>query len=105
MDPDYSRKANFFKALSDETRLKILRILSSGELCACEILEHFNLTQPTISHHLGILVNSGLLSTRVEGKWTHYNLQTETLASLQGFLQKIAQGNGRPIGRPRRNCT
>ncbi len=105
MDPEYSRKANFFKALSDETRLKILRILSSGELCACEILEHFNLTQPTISHHLGILVNSGLITTRVEGKWTHYNLQTETLSALQGFLREIAQGNGRGAGRPRRNCT
>ena len=74
------------KALSDANRLKILRLLSSGEKCACKLLETFDITQPTLSHHMKILCECGLVCARREGKWTHYSLCRETLDSLCGFL-------------------
>ena len=74
MTLDFTRGAMFFKALADETRVRIIHILSCGELCACDILGYFDLTQPTLSHHLSILVGAGLVISRTEGKWTHYRL-------------------------------
>ena len=68
------RKSKFFKALADVTRLRILGLLAFREMCVCEIMVALNLTQPTASHHLGILANVGLLRDRKEGKWVFYSL-------------------------------
>ncbi len=78
-----------FKALSDETRLKIIEMLGHGELCACKILESFNITQPTLSYHMKILTESGLVSGCREGAWTHYTLNKERIAELIGKLSDI----------------
>lgn len=78
-----------FKALSDETRLKIVEMLGDEELCACKILESFNITQPTLSYHMKILTDSGLVSGCREGAWTHYTLNKDRIAELIGKLCNI----------------
>jgi len=66
--------ARVFKAFGDENRLTILELLQSGEKCACVLHEKLNITQPTLSHHMKILVDSGIVIARKEGKWTHYSI-------------------------------
>lgn len=68
------KQSRFFKALADETRLRILKLLEIREMCVCEVMVALNLTQPTASHHLGILENVGLVRNRKEGKWVFYSL-------------------------------
>ena len=63
-----------FKALSDETRLKVIKLLEHGELCVCDITAALDKSQSKISFHLGVLKNAGLLKSRKEGKWMHYTL-------------------------------
>ena len=59
------------KALGDANRLEIVKMLSDGEKCGCKLLERFEITQPTLSHHMKILVECGLVNARKEGKWQH----------------------------------
>jgi len=61
-------------AFCDETRLKVLELLRSGEECAAELLEQVNVGQSTLSHHLKILVESGIVNARKTGKWTYYSI-------------------------------
>lgn len=68
------KESRFFKALADETRLRIVKLLGVRELCVCEVMIALGLTQPTASHHLGILENAGLVSDRKEGKWVFYSI-------------------------------
>ena len=77
-----------FKALGDEHRLKILSTLSEEEICACELLALFNITQPTLSHHLKILSDSGLIHARKDGKWVRYRLNKE---AADMFISKIKE--------------
>lgn len=74
------------KALGDANRLKIVRLLSGGEKCACKLLEAFDISQPTLSHHMKILCECGLVCARRDGKWTHYSLCRETLEAFRAFL-------------------
>ncbi|MEJ5327276.1 MAG: metalloregulator ArsR/SmtB family transcription factor [Candidatus Bathyarchaeia archaeon] len=67
-------RSKFFKALADPTRLRILGLLKAREMCVCEVMVALDLTQPTASHHLGILENVGLVKKRKEGKWVFYSL-------------------------------
>ncbi|MDR0549859.1 MAG: metalloregulator ArsR/SmtB family transcription factor [Deltaproteobacteria bacterium] len=64
--------AKIFKALGDETRLAVLKLLQSGEKCACVLLDRVFVGQSTLSHHMKILVESGLVTARKNGKWTYY---------------------------------
>lgn len=66
--------ARVFKAFCDENRLMVLELLKSGEQCACILLERLNISQSTLSHHMKILVDSGILNARKEGKWTYYSI-------------------------------
>jgi ArsR family transcriptional regulator len=66
--------SKFFKALADETRLRIIKLLEVREMCVCEIMIALNLTQPTASHHLGILENAGIVKDRKKGKWVFYSI-------------------------------
>ncbi len=68
------KQSKFFKALSDEKRLRILKLLRVKEMCACELMIALQLTQPNLSHHLRILENTGIVSSRKEGKWVYYSL-------------------------------
>lgn len=81
--------AFIFKALGDNTRLEIIKMLSNGEKCACKLLERFEITQPTLSHHMKILCDSGIVAGRKEGKWTYYSVSCEVLSSVQGFISKL----------------
>ncbi len=74
------------KALGDSNRLKIVRMLSDGEKCACKLLEAFEITQPTLSHHMKILCDCGLVDTQRIGKWSHYSLSCETLTAFKSFI-------------------
>ena len=74
-DPIKSRKqSKFFKALSDEKRIRILKLLTIREMCVCELMIALDTTQPNLSHHLKILENQGLVNRRKEGKWAYYSL-------------------------------
>ncbi|MGN0915257.1 MAG: ArsR/SmtB family transcription factor [Succinivibrio sp.] len=77
------------KALGDENRLEIVKLLSSGEMCGCKLLEKFEITQPTLSHHMKILYECGLVNDRKEGKWHHYSLNTKTLEIFKKFIDGL----------------
>ena len=85
----YEEKSVLFKALADPTRLEIIDLISCGELCACKILERFNFTQPTLSHHMKILCGSGLVTGRKEGKWTYYTLVDSSVQDFRTFLTEV----------------
>jgi len=85
-DIDYQGYASMMKALGDETRVKIFDMLSVGELCACKLLEEFNITQPTLSYHMKILCDSGLVNGRKDGIWMRYTINKDSFENLRGFL-------------------
>lgn len=74
---DEKRTALLFKAFCDENRIRIMKLLRNGEKCACKLLEEINITQPTLSHHMKILCDSGIVVGRKEGKWMHYSISVE----------------------------
>jgi ArsR family transcriptional regulator len=89
MDKRYKEYAQFFKVLSDPNRLMIIDMLSCGELCACVILEKFNITQPTLSHHMKSLRESELVIGRKEGKWMYYSLSEKTVQTCKNILSDL----------------
>ena len=78
--------ARVFKAFCDENRLQILELLRGGEKCACRLLEEMSISQPTLSHHMKILCDSGIGVGRQEGKWMHYRLSPEGIRIAQDYL-------------------
>lgn len=89
MEQVYIDTAKVLKALSDPKRLRIVDMLSCGELCACEILDEFHITQPTLSHDMKVLAEAGIVRDRREGKNTYYTLNTDNLAAMHGTLGRI----------------
>lgn len=89
MSNKYAENVGLFKALADTNRLMIVDLLSYGELCACKILEKFNITQPTLSHHMKILCDCGLVYGRKEGKWMYYTLDEKKVQDFKNFLYAI----------------
>ena len=86
METREKNTALVFKAFCDENRIKILNILSSGEKCACKLLEALSVTQPTLSHHMKILCDAGVVKARKEGKWMYYSLSHEGLRVAEEYL-------------------
>jgi ArsR family transcriptional regulator, arsenate/arsenite/antimonite-responsive transcriptional repressor len=83
-----------FKALSDETRLRILKLLEQGELCVCDIVAAFDMIQPKVSFHLAALKAAGLLKDRREGKWMHYKIDDSDLFKrllILSVIEKIPE--------------
>ncbi|HHO55617.1 MAG TPA: ArsR family transcriptional regulator [Trueperaceae bacterium] len=88
-----------FKALSDPARLKILSYLANDtegpccpmidEICACDLESLTKLSQPTVSHHMKILTNSGLTTVTKKGRWKYYKIDKETIAQLKSFLAEL----------------
>lgn len=118
---------DIFKALSDETRLRILKLLERGELCVCDIVTALDMSQPKVSFHLNTLKEAGFIKDRKDGRWIHYQLDDsdffrrslllsvleripkkaviEDKERLLEFLQhKPAKGNIVPIQNKRRCC-
>lgn len=85
------RKIRLLKAVAHETRLKILLLLSEREMCVCELTVALEGTQPTVSHHLKILDNVGLIKTRKEGKWVFYSIADSDFAHHLFDLLEIPQ--------------
>ncbi len=88
---DERRIALIFKALGDENRIRILKMLKGGEKCACKLLDELNVTQPTLSHHMKILCDSGLVIGRKEGKWMHYSISPEGAKKAGNFLSELTK--------------
>lgn len=89
MKYSYADYVPTFKALSDETRLKIIDMLSCGQLCACEILEAFSISQSTLSYHMKILVESGLVNGVRDGAWMRYTLNKDKTNAVLAFFTDI----------------
>lgn len=77
------------KALGDENRIRILKILRGGEKCACRLLEALNISQPTLSHHMKILCDAGLVVGRKEGKWMHYSICCDGIRRVSAMLKGL----------------
>lgn len=82
LNVDYESYAKVMQALSDPKRVKIVDMLSCGELCACDILEQFDFTQPTLSHHMKVLLNADLITVEKRGTWHHYSLNETKVNQL-----------------------
>lgn len=78
-----------FKALCDEIRIRLLKLLQEKELCVCEIIQALNMTQPRVSRNLGILKNAGLVKDRREGLWVHYSLDTNSFNQHAGPILEL----------------
>ena len=83
--------ARVFKAFCDENRLMILEMLQNGEKCACVLLEKLEIAQSTLSHHMKILVESGIVSARKEGKWTYYSISSDGVDIAKDLLIKLTE--------------
>lgn len=73
----YQKTGRIFKAFCDENRVKILELLLTGEKCACKLLSELEISQPTLSHHMKILCDSGIVNSRKAGKWMYYSMSEE----------------------------
>ncbi len=85
----YPQYVAVFRALSDETRIKIVELLCQQEMCTCQMLKHFAITQPTLSYHIKILSESGLITSRREGAWTMYRIDPEKASMVRCFLEDV----------------
>ncbi|MGN0366956.1 MAG: ArsR/SmtB family transcription factor [Suilimivivens sp.] len=86
---DNKKIASMFKAFCDENRIQILELLQGGERCACSLLEEMQITQPTLSHHMKILCDSGVVIGRKEGKWMHYSISKDGLENVINYLDEM----------------
>ena len=93
---DGQKTALIFKAFCDENRLQILELLRGGERCACKLLEELSISQPTLSHHMKILCDSGIVVGRKEGKWMHYRISPEGVQIAKEYLNGLT--DTQPIG-------
>ena len=91
---DYRKTATMFKAFCDENRLQILTLLQGGEKCACKLLEEMQITQPTLSHHMKILCDAGVVVSRKEGKWMHYSISEDGIQNVKEYLDTFAKCSG-----------
>ncbi|MCL2484524.1 MAG: metalloregulator ArsR/SmtB family transcription factor [Endomicrobia bacterium] len=93
MNTKYSENAKIFKALCDETRLMVLELLQSGEKCACVLLEKVDVGQSTLSHHMKILCDGGIVKGRKEGKWTHYSINKKSADAAKKLLEQLTKAS------------
>ncbi|MBK8136242.1 MAG: helix-turn-helix transcriptional regulator [Propionivibrio sp.] len=90
-DVETDQFADAFKALSNPIRLQMIDLISQGggQVCGCDIERHFDLTQPTISHHLKVLRDAGLIQSEPRGTWVMHRLNAPMLTALQGLLMML----------------
>ena len=93
MNSQYTEIAKVFKALSDPKRVKIVDLLSCGEMCGCVLLKCFEITQPTLAHDMKVLTEAGIVTSRREGKKTIYALNQETVQRYRRQVDGIFQDN------------
>lgn len=86
---DAQKVAQVFKALSDPTRVRLLSLIAEnpdGEVCLCELIEPVELSQPTVSHHMKLLVDAGLVTRDQRGRWAYYAIDSQAFAALREVL-------------------
>lgn len=88
MATQYNETIRVFKAFCDENRLSILSLLRTGEKCACDLLEDLRITQPTLSHHMKILCDAGVVQGRKEGKWVYYSIDPVGAEKVREILEQ-----------------
>lgn len=91
------------KALSDENRFKIFNMLLKGETCACELLDNLNIAQPTLSRHMKVLVDSGLVKGRKDAQWIRYSIDKSALGELKEYFKGLDPG-AIPLINPECDC-
>lgn len=89
METVYEMRARVFKALCDERRQRILELLHGGEKCACVLMEEVGMPQSSLSYHMKILCDSGIVESREEGKWTHYRISRPGSENAVALLREI----------------
>lgn len=101
MVKNFMEDSKVFKAFGDENRLRIIEMLNSGEKCACVLLEELEITQPTLSHHMKILVETGLIHGRKDGKWMHYSLSADEAdrikEKLNGYVERKPEQENKEV--------
>ena len=90
---DYKENAKIFKAFCDENRLRILDMLKTGTKCACVLLKSLDISQSTLSHHMKILVESGIVEIEKEGKWNYYSISEKGSLIAKQLLEDITTVN------------
>ncbi|MDL2237974.1 metalloregulator ArsR/SmtB family transcription factor [Christensenellaceae bacterium OttesenSCG-928-K19] len=93
---NYALQARMFKAFCDENRLQIIDLISDGETCSCVLLEKLEISQPTLSHHMKILCDSGMVISRRDSKWIYYTLNQERFDEAKAFLDALTTASGEP---------
>ncbi len=88
---DYEHEASVFKALGEPTRLRILDVLSCGELCACRILEALSISQPTLSHHMKVLLECGLVTSRKDATWIYYTINKPRVDEIHLLINVLTE--------------
>ncbi len=89
--------SSIFKALSDETRLRIIKLLEKGELCVCDIVAALDIIQPKASFHLGVLRETGLIKDRKQGKWIHYSVDESDLFKRMLMVSVCERADGKVV--------
>ena len=89
MESKYVKMAKIFRALSDPKRVKIIDMLSCGEMCACVLLKCFEITQPTLAHDMKVLSEAGIVTGRRDGKNTYYSLNWNALKAMNLRFQDM----------------
>jgi ArsR family transcriptional regulator len=93
MSVAYEEQTKVFKAFCDEKRLRILELLRSGEKCACVLMEELEMPQSSLSYHMKILCESGIVDNRPEGKWMYYTISEKGSAEATALLQALTTPN------------
>ena len=91
MNENHLDNARVFKAFCDETRLMVLSLLQSGEKCACVLIDELEMAQPTLSYHMKILVESGIVAARKQGKWTYYSISAEGSDNAVRLIRELTK--------------
>lgn len=103
MELNHAEHAKIFKAFGDETRLLVLSLLQTGEKCACDLLSAVHVGQSTLSHHMRILVDSGAVTARKEGKWTYYSICPAGSNKAVALLQNLTTVDA-TVAKIKRKC-
>lgn len=104
MATKHNQAVRIFKALADDNRLEILEILMDGEKCGCELIEALKIGQSTLSHHMHILCDAGLVDARKDGKWMHYSLSEAGSEQTRELLRQYTLSPEQAIGYQKSNC-
>ena len=91
MESQYTKLAKVFKALSDPKRVKIVDMLSCGEMCGCVLLKCFEITQPTLAHDMKVLTEAGIVTSRRDGKKTYYSLDRKALERMSVRVRNMLE--------------